>query len=396
VVDIDRSRFYEADPRPDVPAGAPWEAWRIAVLPVAELAALAREGGGVSSMQLAYLAAFGLLAPTSHNTVPQRFALRPASAEIHVRLDRRAVLSESDPTGRQAVISVGCAIANVELAARSVGWGAHVRVLDVPPQLVQPFTGEGEPEVTLAVIQLAPSDAPPPHLEWRELMRQRKMVRAEYDRAVSLPPALADELRAQVRELGGLQLHLIDDGPTKLFLGKFQELADSTVINREGFARELGDWLLDNDDESPLGMRGREFGLSDAAAQRFHRGLRGELRLLPDETAAFAKVGNIGMRSASAIGVITVADDDLTHRLGAGRAYQHAALTLLRHGFVVAMHAGITEVTAPNMALRGRLKTRHRPEVVFRMGRPLHPEDGERPHASRPSLESILRDAGDP
>ena len=55
-----------------------------------------------------------------------------------------------------------------------------------------------------------------------------------------------------------------------------------------------------------------------------------------------------------------------------------------------AMHAGITEVKAPNMALRGRLRTRQRPVVVFRMGRPLRPEDGRRPHASRPRLASLV------
>lgn len=373
----------------DVPAGPSWEAWRIAVASAAEHAALGREGGGLSEAQLVHLAVFGLLAPTSHNTVPQRFELRPTAAELRIWLDRRAVLAESDPTGRQAAISVGCAVANVELAARSVGLEAQVEVLDTPLERLQPFADDGEPVVPLAVVHLAPA-ATAPSCEWRELMLRRKMVRAEYDRSVALPAELAHELGALVAGFSGLRLHLVTDAPTKLFLGKFQELADSTVINREGFARELGDWLLDNDDPSPLGMRGREFGLSDAAARRFHLGLRGELQLLPDETAAFAKVGNIGMRSASAIGVITVAEDDLAHRLAAGRAYQQVALTLLRHDFVVAMHAGITEVTAPNMALRGRLRTRHRPEVVFRVGRPLRPEDGARPHASRPPLASIL------
>lgn len=378
------------DARSDVPDGPSWEAWRIAVSSPAELAALAREGGGLSDAQLAHLAGFGLLAPSSHNTVPERFELRATESELRVWLDRRAVLADSDPTGRQAVVSVGCAIANVELAARSVGLDAQVHALEVPPHATRPFADDGEPQVLLAVVRLTAAATGAPLLEWRELMRRRKMVRAEYDRSVTLPAALGEELEALVGGFPGLQLHLIVDAPTKLFLGKFQELADSTVINREGFARELGDWLLENDDPSPLGMRGREFGLSDEASRRFHRGLRGELQLLPDETAAFAKVGNIGMRSAAAVGVITVAVDDTAHRLAAGRAYQQVALTLLRHDFVVAMHAGVTEVTAPNMALRGRLRTRHRPEVVFRLGRPLHPEDGARPHASRPSLESII------
>lgn len=391
MIDLDPARCYEPSAPADVPEAPQWAAWRIAVLSPAEFVALGQGSSETpSEQQLAYLAAFGLLAPTSHNTVPQRFELRPAEAEIRVWLDRRAVLPDSDPSGRQAAISCGCAIANVELAARDVGLDARVEALEVAPAALGPLEGEGEPYVRLATIHLARASEGDASPGWRALMRRRKMVRAEFDRAVVLSPELGEELGAQVAALAGLQLHLIADAPTKLFLGKFQELADSTVINREGFARELGDWLLDNDDPSPLGMRGREFGLSDDAARRFHRGLRGELTLLPDETAGFAKVGNIGMRSASAVGVITVAKDDLAQRLAAGRAYQRVALTLLRHDFVVAMHAGITEVTAPNLALRGRLKTRHRPQVVFRMGRPLNAEDGARPHASRPALASII------
>jgi len=389
-VDIDDERFYERGPRPsDVPEGTPWDAWTIALWPVEELAGLGA-GEGDAETQLAYLAAFGLLAPTTHNTVPQRFELLPDDAGLRVWLDRRDVLADSDPTGRQAVVSVGCVLANVELAAQSVGLSARVETHELAGESLRPYDGEGDPLVGLATVHFSsadPSSAPP--TEWRELMRRRKMVRAEYDRA-PLPDALVEELDAATAAHEGLGLHLITDGPTKLFLGKFQELADATVINREGFARELGHWLLANDDPSDRGMRGWEFGLALEPARRFHLGLKGELSLLPDETAGFAKAGNIGMRSASAVGVLTAAADDAEHWLTAGRVYQRIALVLLREGFVAAMHAGITEVTAPNMALRGRLRTRSRPVVVFRTGRPVHPADGQRPHASRPPLASVL------
>jgi len=387
-MELDVGRLYEQGPRPaDVPEGDAWEAWRIAIWSAEEFAMQGGDGA-LSRTQLAYLAGYGLLAPTSHNTVPERFELRPGGSQLGIWLDRRAVLAESDPTGRQAAISLGCVVANVEFAARSVGLDARVEVLDVPPDRLGPIEGDGDPHVAVVLIHLSPSAEPA--VEWRGLMRRRKMVRAEYDQAIALPPTLAARLSSIVSEDAGLVFHLIEDGTTKLFLGKFQELADATVINREGFATELGDWLLENDDPSPLGMRGHEFGLSDDASRRFHRGLLGQVQLLPDEMAGFAKVGNIGMRSASAVGVITAAKDDLPHWIAAGRAYQRVALTLLSEDFVVAMHAGITEVTAPNMALRGRLRTRQRPVVVFRMGQPLRPEDGQRPHASRPPLASLV------
>jgi len=390
-MNLDLSGLYEpTSPSADVPSGLLWDAWRVAILSEEGFRGL---GGGarLSEMQLAYFAAFGLIAPTSHNTVPQRFELRPGVSEMRVWLDRERVLEDSDPTGRQAAISVGCAIANVELAARC--FGIDVEVLesqDTSPEQLRPMAS-GEPQhVLLATLRFSPATETRISSKWLELMRRRKMVRAEYDESMKLPATVGEEISTTVGDFPGLKLHLLTDALTLTFLGKFQELADSTVINREGFARELGDWLLDNDDTSPIGMRGREFGLSDEMSRRFHLGLRGELELLPDETAGFAKAGKIGMRSASAVGVVTVAKDDLRHRLAAGRAFQRVALQLLGHGFVTSMHAGITEVRAPNLALQGRLRTKQRPQVVFRTGRVRRAADDARPHAVRPTLPSIL------
>lgn len=387
---VDVTQLYGPSPADDVPSDPPWEAWRVALLSPEEFRGL---GGptGVSTQQLAYLAAFGLLAPTTHNTVPQRFELRERESALRLWLDRRLVLPDSDRSGRQAAVSLGCVIANVELAARCFGLEVDVEVASTPLASLGPAVAGEADLMPVATVRLraAASAAPAPQ-DWLELMRRRKMVRAKYDESAELPAAVAEELSSIVEAHAGLRLHLLRDAPSLLFLGKFQELADSTVINRAGFARELGDWLLENDSAAFLGMRGQEFGLSDEAARRFHLGLLGQLELLPDEVAGFAKASNVGMRSASAVGVITVETDDLAHRLAAGRAYQHVALALLRHGFVVAMHAGITEVEAPNMALRGRLRTLWRPEVVFRTGRLRDAADGARPHASRPSLASVL------
>ncbi len=384
----DTERFLDPAPRADdVPAEAPFSAWRLKVLSSSELEALG-SGAEISEAQLAYLAWHALLAPTSHNTVPQRMLLLPRERAIRIFVDRSAVLAESDPVGRQATVSVGCAIANVALAAQVYGWSCQC---DVPAERELAAQSSTDSLAEVATLRFLKGDAPPLDPTWLLAMRRRKTVRAEYDEGVPLPPELAEELCRRASALDpGLTLHVVTDSPTRFFLGKFQELADSTVINRERFAREMGDWLLENDSAAWLGMRGREFGLDDETARRMHRGLQGLERLLPDETAGFAKAGSLGMRSSSAVAVITVNKDDLAHRLAAGRAFEEIALRLWLDGFCTAMHAGITEVEPPNLALRGRLRTTHRPTVVFRIGKPLHPLEGDRPHSSRPLLDAVL------
>ena len=69
---------------------------------------------------------------------------------------------------------------------------------------------------------------------------------------MSLDEATLQGMKAIVETYAPVGLHMIADSPTLLALGKFQELADTTVFNRAAFARELGNWLLPNDDLLPV------------------------------------------------------------------------------------------------------------------------------------------------
>jgi hypothetical protein len=375
---------------PDLPEAPVYDAWRVDVLPPQQFEALGEAEHGLGPKQRLYLAAFALLAPTSHNTVPQRFQLNPKSGDIAVWLDRQFVLPHSDANGRQATISCGCATAHLCTAAGAYGLDSEVTQTAVEPSMTMPLVGSTDRYTELVRISFRPHDGPAPTSEMLRAMVERKVVRAEFDPRVVLEPEILEVLHQIVTKYSALRLHLLTDAASLVVLGKFQELADTTVFNREPFARELGQWLLANDDPSPVGMRGIEFGLSDESALRFHRGLCGNDRLLPDEVAGFAKAANGAMRSASAVAVITAEKDSVAAWIDAGRAYAEIALSLQVRGFVTAMHAAITEVDAPNMALRGRLRTRSRPVVLFRVGKPLKARDGNRPHSARPSLTQVI------
>jgi hypothetical protein len=385
-VDLDPAELLDASPRPDVPPGDAFRAFRLRALTPDAFASYGDSDARLSQRQLLYLAWLGLLAPTSHNTVPQRFELRPEEGAISIWLDRERILPESDPDGRQAHVSAGCCVANIAVGARALGWATDVEVLPVALAEAGP-SAASEPRYT-HVLDLRFSRAQ--SAGSLDAIVSRKVVRAEYDERVKLDedlPALLGEIATRHE---GLALHLITDAPTLLFLAKFQEIADITVINRAAFSLELGEWFLDNDSTARVGMRGREFGLDDEATRRMSLGLRKIQPLLPDEIAGFAKVGYVGIRSSSAVAVITVQEDSLAQRIATGRAYEEMALLLTQRGFCTAMHAATTEVAAPNLALRGRLRTRSRIEALFRIGRPLHPADGERPHSSRPDISDVL------
>ena len=364
----------------DTPPGPAFDAWRLPLFEPDALAALDRPA------QLAYFARHGVLAPTPHNAVPERFRCTDRGLELWV--DRASILPAADPEGRQTGIGLGCVAANIRLAAEAYGWEARPRVTGLTRECRPVAPGEPRyaPVMELALVPGERARFEPAILT---AIRERRIVRAELDERVALDPETTAALRAAaVRP--GLDIHILTDRPSLHFVGKFQEVAEATVFNREAFATELGEWMLPNESESKVGMRGREFGLDDRAAARLHLGLTRQIQLLPDEIAAFTHQANVSIRAASAVVVLTCVTDDLDGWLQAGDTYEEMALLLWNRGFVTAMQGSPVEVEAPNLALRARLRTSRRPTVVFRVGRPLRPEDARRPHAARPPLEELM------
>jgi hypothetical protein len=378
----------DTDPKRVVLDGPIFDAWRVPVLDRHQFEALGAAQLGLE--QLRYLANFAVLAPTTHNTVPQRLRLDPAARAIDVFVAPEGVLPESDAKGRQALVSVGCAIANLELAAQALGLSSTVRTHQLPPEALHADSPRG-PALQVARVEFEPGSAASE--PWLELMLEHRVVRAEYDRA----QLLSEELRATLPELvaatdPALQLHVLEQSLVLRALGKFQEQADRYVLENRRFASELGEWLLPNDERAnPRAMRGYEFGFDDAFASLVHEGLLGSGTLLPDQVAAFAKGGRVGLESSAAVFILSTAKDTTAERVAAGRAGQRLGLTLQKHGYSSAFHAALTEVEwVSKMFAATVLKTTRRPLLVMRVGKVKRAADLRRPQAARPSLDQIL------
>ncbi len=379
------------------PLDSIFDAWKVPLLDAGEFASMG--GGNVATLdQLRYLTRFSLLAPTTHNTVPQRYRLDPSQRCIEVLLDRSKVLPQSDKKGRQALVSVGCAVENLKLAAAAVGCEVRLNVFDLSPHAAEPLTGEASDGelVPVARLEVAPASHAP-GLPWLRLMLDHRVVRAEYDRT----QPLGEDGQARVARIVAetdprLELNLITKTLPLRALGKFQEQADRYVLENRPFAKELGSWLLPNDDKTnPRAMRGREFGFDDNFASHVHRGLLGQQPLLPDQVAAFARGGRAGIESSAAVVVLTTKGDSTADRVAAGRAAQRVSLELQAEGFCTAFHAALTEVEwVSKMFAATVLRTSRRPMMLMRVGKVKRESDSLRPHAARPSIDEVLVSAG--
>lgn len=68
---------------------------------------------------------YAILAPSTHNTQPWKIQFK-GTERILVSIDHERLLSECDPLGRQAFISTGAFLENLDLAARSFGYRADI------------------------------------------------------------------------------------------------------------------------------------------------------------------------------------------------------------------------------------------------------------------------------
>lgn len=366
--------------------------WDEKILSLVEFQNLSNSSKILSDEQLKYFSVFGILAPTSHNSVPQRFQRGTKKNSLLLLLDRTFILPQSDPDGRQAIVSLGCVVRNIELIASTYGWESKFTLLPTTVSSLRHSTrSSGNNRYTPVLeLQFTPKKEQS-NFDIVKMMLKRKVLRAEYNPSIELTPSLKQGLKKIANHYPNLHMHLVDNRLIMRGFGKFQEQADRFVMENQRFAQELGEWLIENDNTAlPYAMRGREFGFDDAFAQHIHLGLLGKKKLLPDQIAFFAKGGKAGIDSSSAVAVITVDKDSIEQRIEAGKMYEDVALYLTRHGFFTAVHAGITEVDWVNtMFATTILHTTWRPTVVFRIGQPKRKGDAERPHSARPQVDEM-------
>jgi hypothetical protein len=373
--------------------GSAFESWSLPVLELEQFRQLDRGCAHVvGTRQACYLLGFSLLAPSTHNTVPQAYRMDLARARIELWLRREHVLPASDPEGKEALVSAGCALENLSLAAAQFGIACSWHPApDLSWGSVTP--AKHSSPVRLGHVELAPaSSQPDPPLRRATLrgMLQRRMVRSEFDPSHRLPAQLHAAL-GQACEGVAVRLRIFESATDKFAWGKLDELAMKHKLEERSFRHELGAWLLPNsDDHSPRGMRGREFGFEDRLSCELPAQLRDELPMAVDQLTFMSRAGRVGLCSAGAVCVLSCSNPSPPAALAAGLALQRCLLAAGRHGWVGALHTGICHVPhARSMSRATLLKSCH-PDVILRLGKPLHAADAHRAPASRPRLEDVL------
>jgi len=316
--------------------------------------------------QLRTAAAQARLAPSVHNTQPWRFVSTDSALEIYA--DRSRQLSVLDPTGRQLLISCGCAVFNarVSLAAQDC------------QAVVDRFPDPQRPDL---IARLSIAQAPPAWAELGELDRyivHRQTNRRHYEDD-QVPPDVLHQL-TQAVEAEQARLFPVTRSEHRLAVARLSQRADSLENADPAYRAELRRWTSD-DPRRPDGVPAMAVphvtgnAHDDIPIRDFDT--RG-MGWLPTQTRS-------GLQQCLLV-LGTDADSELSW-LHAGEALEHLWLQATKLNYVISLFTQVIEVPVTRQRLRSELELGLQPHILLRVG-----------HASRTSasmrrrLEDILID----
>ena len=280
-----------------------------------------------------------ILAPSSHNTQPWRFRVNDETIELFA--DRSRALPVVDPHHRELIMSCGAALFHLRVALRALG---HDPVVTRIP-------GGGNPEL-LARLELGARVEPSAEnrLLW-EAIPARRTNRLPFEQR-PIPKRLAQELKHVVAREGA-QLALITTDEAKSHVCGLIIEGDRLQWDDRRFRAEVAAWTPANHSARQDGIPAREPQLSGGS---------------------------------SALAVLLTDWEGPAEWLAAGEALDHLLLLAQAEGVSASYLNQPVEEAGLRPRLRKLLGEHGFPQLVLRLGYPLH----ESSPTPRRALEDVV------
>ena len=245
------------------------------------------------------------LAPSSHNTQPWLFRLWPGGVDLLA--DRTRALPVNDPFDRELVISCGCALFSLRVAAAAERLDAVVALCP----------GGADADL-LARVQLQPAASPLPLAALRAALAQRRTYRQRFANAV-VDPEAALALRDAVRHEGA-ELQLLVTAHQRVHAAELVSEGDAMLWADPRWKRELAAWMHPRRRGDGLTLPALALPLAQQVVRSFDmgQGVAARDRQLADESPLLA--------------VLSTAGDTPVDWLVAGQALQKLLLLAVQHG----------------------------------------------------------------
>jgi hypothetical protein len=310
-------------------------------------------------------------APSVHNTQPLRFAV--SSQRLTISADRRRQLHALDPTGRQLVISCGCALFNARIAAAKRG--VAVRVTRFP---------DGPDSPVLAHLDVcAPDDprrdrpVPDADIEGLYAAIATRQTNRRHFSDQPVPAALLAVLRRGAEHEQAIALEIRTD-EDRLTVVRLSQRADALQYADPAYRSELRAWTTDDPS--------RRDGVPAMAVPHVDAGSGDEIPIRDFDArgTGFLPTATGSTRNQCLILLGTEGDNPQSW-LATGEALERMLLEIARAGLAASPLTQVVEVPSERAALRAELRLTMVPHILLRVG-----YAPATPRSSRRAVEDVL------
>ena len=300
--------------------------------------------------QFAFLLRYVILAPSTHNTQPWKFAISREGIEIYGDYARR--MPVVDPGNREMLMSIGAAVFNLRVAAAHFGLQCSVD-----------YNLSGDSERPLAFARLEPSFSPGGETGLDPLfpfLTMRHTTRSPF--LLTRIPASVLERLAGFGERGHAALRISTDGTLNTKIADLVAEAERAQLADQEFRNDLAGWIRPDGSEYQDGITAAALGLEGPASKLVPYITRttdlGKVRAAQDKNLCI---------DAPALAVI-LGEDSVPHWLDAGEMLEHLLLTTVREGMHFSYFNVPIHVPEYRARIRGLLGLPGWPQLLLRIG----------------------------
>ncbi len=317
--------------------------------------------------QLRFLLQYAILAPSTHNTQPWRFALLPAEG-VAVYADYTRRLPVVDTANRELLMSIGAALYNLRVAAAHFNMRCEVS-----------YNVSGDSERPIAMVRLTP---PGVTLSEREARAEGPGAPAAAHalfpylttRHTNRNPFLLSRISASVMQrlaatARGCRCQLVvsTDGKVNERIADMVAQAEQKQWTDVGFREDLAEWIRPAATPDADGVPGAAYGWTGAVATLGQYAARtidqGRLRAARDRNLCIEAPGL----------VILTSEDAVPDLLEAGETMEALLLTVMHEGLQYSYFNMPVQVPEFRTELKALLGCSLWPQLILRVGYCLTP-----------------------
>lgn len=297
------------------------------------------------STQMLEIVRYATLAASGHNTQPWKFAIKENTIEIHPDYTRR--LPVVDPDDRELWISLGCALENLLVSARAIGYA---------PEITYPDTAN--------FIRVHLQTDTPRSTTLFNAIPLRQTTRSEYD-GQPIKTADFDQVRALPLE-PSVALHFVTEITASEIVLEYVNQGNLNQIANEALVDELIDWLRFNKKEALTSLDGL---YSRCSGNPEVPGWFGRMFVSSMKPEQQADVDTRKLRSSSGTVIISSTSDERTAWVRTGQVFERLALTMTS----LDLKSGLMNQPIEDKELRSQFQSamgmgRSFPQLLVRFG----------------------------